>query len=260
MSGAILAFFRMIFGDFNAEHFTAHNSIMGEVFFVGCLVTANLILLNILIAVVGHEYNEQQGKCQQHWHRRMIAKYEAKLRLQLNGGGGVAQLLCGTLTVACPCLRPVRRCCARARAAGGAASPGFAAAHYVIDRDLVCDLRSEREPPPTLQSIQAQLHELSAQVAALGVSRAPRGYGDAFPRAFSLSNGTVPVGVSPRRLRGSTPPRPHAAAAAAAATAALATVSAGSVAGYVAGRFPPPPTDAVAKGWPPLARARRYPS
>eukprot|EP00662_Eupelagonemidae_sp_cell21_P017207 gene17207-14822_t len=81
----------MVFGDFDVHHFTQHTGLMGEALFITCLITANFILLNILIAVVGHEYEEQLKRCQTGWEERMIVEYERELRWDLAAPRGFRQ-------------------------------------------------------------------------------------------------------------------------------------------------------------------------
>ena len=75
-----LAFFRMVFGDFDVKSFTSHTSVVGVLLFVTCLLTANFILMNILIAVVGMHYEEQIKVSQQEWQIDMIAALKCTLR------------------------------------------------------------------------------------------------------------------------------------------------------------------------------------
>eukprot|EP01062_Namystynia_karyoxenos_P029374 TRINITY_DN2207_c0_g1_i2.p1 TRINITY_DN2207_c0_g1~~TRINITY_DN2207_c0_g1_i2.p1 ORF type:complete len:1428 (+),score=432.20 TRINITY_DN2207_c0_g1_i2:66-4286(+) len=186
-SNAALSFFRMVFGDFNVHHFTAHTSVMGEILFVTCLISANFILLNILIAVVGHEYDEQLRIHNGFWQERMIAWYEKTLRLQLRGGSGnwaalaVAQFLpAWTRWAAEPSSQVLDRY-------------AFATAHYVIDREAVEQLSRDRDAP-TVQT-------LSEQLAALG---APRGRGRVVPALQVSSLRSAPGAAAPAA------PPPHA--------------------------------------------------
>lgn len=142
----------MIFGDFNVQHFTAHTGLMGEALFITCLVTANFILLNILIAVVGHEYEEQLKRCQVTWQERMIRAYEKELRRHLAAPPGRLQWYHWCWRV----------CCRYGRQPAVQGRHEFAMTHYVISRRVVEDLRRNREA-----SLVATGYHDAEQIAAL---------------------------------------------------------------------------------------------
>eukprot|EP01065_Artemidia_motanka_P022012 TRINITY_DN26233_c0_g1_i1.p1 TRINITY_DN26233_c0_g1~~TRINITY_DN26233_c0_g1_i1.p1 ORF type:complete len:1378 (+),score=271.23 TRINITY_DN26233_c0_g1_i1:66-4199(+) len=197
-SGAGLAFFRMIFGDFNVQHFTAHTSVMGEVLFVTCLISANFILLNILIAVIGHEYDEQLRIHLRGWQDRMIVEYEKVLRSRLSGGAGTLR------TVVLSRVPLLKRWSAPCDDANNKYS--FATAHYVIDRNIVLGLQRDREPPASIQTLMQQLHQRLGSIEAQleGVKRehpSPTGM-DTPSQTTSLDgplNMTVPMSGADQR-------------------------------------------------------------
>ena len=75
-----LAFFRMVFGDFDVTSFTAHTSIVGELLFVTCLVTSNFMLMTILIAVIDIEYESQLEQSSLTWQSQMVDAYVKSMR------------------------------------------------------------------------------------------------------------------------------------------------------------------------------------
>ena len=75
-----LAFFRMVFGDFDVKAFTSHTSVVGVVLFVVCLVVANFVLMNILVAVVGITYEESLNVCKKEWQVQMIKRLRSDVR------------------------------------------------------------------------------------------------------------------------------------------------------------------------------------
>eukprot|EP00756_Hemistasia_phaeocysticola_P013886 Hpha_TRINITY_DN15310_c1_g8::TRINITY_DN15310_c1_g8_i1::g.91330::m.91330 len=139
-SAAGLAFFRMVFGDFNASDFTAHKSVMGELLFVTCLVTANFVLLNILMAVIGHEYDERLKVHQREWRERMIGAYESTLR-----GGDAGFWM------------PGRK----------APRVHHTELHYVIEKAIVAALQREREPAADFQHVLDAVGDVGGKVRNL---------------------------------------------------------------------------------------------
>eukprot|EP01059_Diplonema_ambulator_P011937 TRINITY_DN21999_c0_g1_i2.p1 TRINITY_DN21999_c0_g1~~TRINITY_DN21999_c0_g1_i2.p1 ORF type:complete len:1326 (+),score=464.92 TRINITY_DN21999_c0_g1_i2:1613-5590(+) len=79
LTGAGLSFFRMVFGDFEVDSFTAHTSVVGVMLFVTCLITANFMLMNILIAVIGVQYEAQLLLCSFQWRHTMVTNLQNRL-------------------------------------------------------------------------------------------------------------------------------------------------------------------------------------
>eukprot|EP00760_Papus_ankaliazontas_P023332 PhM_4_TR2041/c1_g1_i3/m.95446 len=76
---ALVTVFRMVFGEWNFEALERAHEFLGPLLFVVSVVVANLILLNILIAVVANVYEENLDMCSRTWSWRIVDIYSEAL-------------------------------------------------------------------------------------------------------------------------------------------------------------------------------------
>ena len=89
-----VSFMQIVFGQWDYAAFSKDSWLVGPLLFLLCLFLANLVLINVFIAVVGNIYEDNLKKSVERWSWQIIDEYQYKLTgLSPPGGSGKSKVM-----------------------------------------------------------------------------------------------------------------------------------------------------------------------